>query len=99
MGLERRGNSIAYYKKQRIDGRVVSIYVASGVAAIKQYQLDQARAKEEKEAEQKRQEHLQSIADLLGTYIQETDPFIAQSMQELGYHYHRGEWRKRRTLN
>ena len=97
MGLERRGNSIAYYKKKRVDGRVVSIYVASGEAAIKQCQLDQARAQEQIEAAQARQRDLQSVADALGEFIQQTDPFTVQAMEELGYHNHRGEWRKKRT--
>ncbi len=93
MGLERRDGTTAYYKKQRINGRVVSIYVASGEAAVKLYQQDRAK----REAEEKRQADLTSIADLLGEWIQKTEPIISQGMEELGYHYHRGEWRKRRS--
>lgn len=104
MGLEVRGGSLYYYKKERRDGRVVSVYQGrmSGDAGRLWYsvaRLDHSRRLEEA-AERRRQlapvVELQALDREARELADAARELAALALLATGYHRHKGTWRKRR---
>ena len=99
MGLERRHNTVAYYRKERRGHRVVSTYVASGATA---HMLAEMDAMTRRVAEEQRAQLDQIIAesrevDAPGADLDELVRLLTRAAFLLnGYHRHKGQWRKRR---
>lgn len=97
MGWETRRNGRSYYyRKKRVDGRVVSEYVGSGPAALLAQMQDAREAHERTAAETSVHED-----EVLNSELQEHAELIFSEVHrrliEHGYHKHRGQWRKKRT--
>ena len=102
MGWEsRKGTSKTYFtRSKRDDGRIVREYFGNGP-------LGQKAAKEWEESRQLRQEERdRDAANMLvwqaaecatEEYCHFVELVLQATMAENGYHYHRGEWRKRRV--
>lgn len=99
MGLEKRGNSMYYYRKQRIGTRVVSVYCGRGEVAPLIHRVDEAKrhnlTMQHDETvpviDKGEDQELFAICDEVGRMI---DAAIMAS----GFHRHnRGKWRKRRA--
>lgn len=99
MALEWRKGRAYYYKKRRINGCVVSQYVASGRNALLFAQLDQldqldARAAAAAQRAQRSDQAADSIAAC--NYGRLVRAIVRAALQESGYHQHKGEWRHKR---
>src|ERR1041384_2485468 len=100
MGLERRGNRLYFYRKEKLNGKVISHYcgpepfgkdLGEAIAFLERIENEQAREERQRlEAEQwQRME-------------QEDAPYIKQDRQVMnlvkavllasGYHTHKGQW-------
>ncbi|HWD39460.1 MAG TPA: hypothetical protein VG944_11465 [Fimbriimonas sp.] len=103
MGLERRGNGFAYYRKRRIGDRVVSEYAGCGQMALiihKMDQLDREQAKLNKQQQTAGDE--EEIADELQLieYCESVGQAISSVIEESGYHrQNRGPWRRRKVTS
>ena len=97
----RAGTDKRYYTRtKRVDGKLVRTYFGSGPEAEEAARQDQL-ARELREAKRTRRA---TTADWLGDCARVTDEFFElvdvvyrAEMVAAGYHYHRGEWRKRRV--
>lgn len=99
MSWERRGNRSYYYRKQRIEGRVVSIYVGCGlhgemVAAEDSELRLRKRADRLKRRQQTKQ--LSVLESKIELACDLTDCVMHSLLYVAGYHQHRGQWRRRR---
>ncbi len=102
MAWETRGNGggTYYYRKRKVDGRVVSEYVGSGLLAT----LEASRAAQDRReraaaaaAERAERDRFRANEAGLDTLCELTDGLVAVALMDAGYHrHHRGEWRKRR---
>ena len=102
MGLEQRGSRFYYYEKRRVGGRVFSRYVGGGplaamaaqTAATNRQEHEQHRRErrtlrdEEKQIDRQLDEQGKSIAAITG-----------QCLRLVGFHQHKGQWRKSRAHN
>jgi len=100
VGWETRGTGTYYYRKRKVEGRVVSEYIGTGphaarmasrVAAAQRKRAAAATIEQvEREAAVVREAELDAFCDL-------TDALVHVALLDAGYHrHHRGEWRKRR---
>jgi len=100
MGLERRGNGTYYYKKERVNGRVVSRYVGKGQLA-KGFALLDREGQEEKEFERnerrKEFEPAKALIEFERLEWATVEAMFTTFMESAGYHKRKGEWRKRRA--
>ena len=102
MGWEQRRNQWYYYRTRRIDGRVVRTYFGRGPRA-KQAAAEDAKLRKK---ERERRRHIaESVAQwavvtkMLDEYDAYVDFWFRAEMTCRGYHYHRGQWRKRRGFD
>jgi hypothetical protein len=101
MGIEARNNgkNVYYYKKKRVDGRVVSEYQGGG-PIVEIVQHIEARDRAAKEAERARvKAERMSIAEIdkqIDDFSQMVDTLMAAELLSLGYHQHKRQWRRRR---
>lgn len=88
-----------YYRKQRIDGRVVSEYVGGGVVgevAALQDECDRLERAKQRQADRRAREEMRMLdrqADEVAELIQALTHGV---LLVTGHHTHRGQWRKRR---
>jgi len=99
MGWERRNNCWYYTRSRRINGRVVRTYFGNGPEAEAAAEEDEMRRM--KRLAVRRQEELEQIelAEIERIVIEcnaTIDLLVRAQMLCLGFHYHRGQWRKRR---
>ncbi len=103
MALEtrRKGSNLYYYKKTRVNGRVVSSYCGSGRLAGALYRFDRREAARLEDEKQANQEELKRLAAPLEDFDRALD--APESLLKLlvdailvtgGYHRHKGQWRK-----
>ena len=102
MAWEPRGNNIYYYRKKRIDGKVISEYVGKGVRAQKIASMYLAvKEKKKKEDDNIRQQKKQFY--LLNNQIIQmsllSDQMVGYFLTTAGFHKHKGQWRRRRDVN
>lgn len=103
MALETRGSGgrTYYYRKRKVDGRVVSEYVGSGLLAT----LEASRMAQERReratvaaAERAERERMRAAEADLDALCSLADAVAITALLDAGYHrHHRGEWRKRRA--
>lgn len=99
MGYEKRGGNLYYYKKKRVNGRVVSQYIGGGELARFTYELDQAdRELESMEQAERQAARAESILldDQVNNTLEMMKTHVEQALMEAGYHKVKGEWRKKR---
>jgi len=88
MGWETRRGRLYYYRKRRIDGRVVSEYIGDGPYA---HQM----------ASPKRRPPRDDAFDELDQLIEANEgkikTLVAAAYVAGGYHQHKGQWRIKRT--
>jgi hypothetical protein len=99
MGWERRQGRLYFYKSVRIGGRPRKIYLGKGAAAETQAaRVDQAQKQRQAERDALRTEQVRlapteaALDDLRAA----ADLLTRAALLAVGYHLHKGEWRKRR---
>src|SRR5262245_21747970 len=88
-----------YVRKVRKDGRVTSVYVGGGRAGAAAAAHDaQQRAERRARADAQRAQWIgwQELDTLLQFFYDAVEQLLRDTLRAAGYHYHRGEWRKRR---
>ncbi len=102
MGWEWRENNIYYYQKERIGDTVRSEYIGTGHFAYLCAQLHMGTRRKEA---QKRRENAQTAAEeaaltrLVLDALDAVRTLKTAILVASGFHTHRGQWRKSRTLN
>ena len=99
MAMEERGKRKYYYRKERVGGKVTSIYVGSGEYARLAFQMDKIERKQKaREAAALNRQlakaaaidgEINSLCELTGKLV---DAFLLAS----GFHQHKREWRLKR---
>jgi hypothetical protein len=108
MAYEWRKGRLYYYRKQRINGKVVSTYYGpaggeyarlwSSLVAIDRERREQERM--ERTIARNEFAELASTAPELVELLAEAKRVTAEALHAAGYHQHdRGEWRKKRGHN
>lgn len=101
MGWEARGAGTYYYRKRKVEGRVVSEYVGTGLhAAQVALRVVAAQRKRAATAATDRAEREQMAAHEaeLDAFCVLTNALVQAALLDAGYHrHHRGEWRKQRV--
>ena len=101
MAIEVRANDRRYlYRSRRVDGRVIREYEGSGQQAL--FAAEICRWKREEQAavgalQRKKFETIHGISELVEESSQAFEAMLSASLLAAGYHYHRGEWRKKRS--
>src|SRR4030095_12047693 len=99
MGLERRGNKLYLYGKERRGARVVSVYSGKGEIAFLFNQLERHRGEEarvEREViRQERRKHEQ-VDRLIAAFCQGVRAVEDSIFLVSGYHQHSRTWRRKR---
>lgn len=99
MGWELRNGSPYYYRKKRVNGRVVSEYLGTGLIAEIHANDDAAAHCEREQARQLERQlrHAEQLTEQqLDTAEQAIEPITAAYLIAAGFHKHRGQWRKKR---
>jgi hypothetical protein len=91
----RKSGKMYYYRKQRIDGKVRSIYVPLA-EAIQSAQSDAERAQQRAEVREAMHEALVTRAAVQAVQ-HAVKVELHQTLEQAGFHNHRGSWRKRRA--
>ena len=97
MGLERRRYGTYYYRKRREGDRVISEYVAAGDLGETMYKLDRKDREREKKREAKEWAGWEDLDRPFRGLEELTRLLVKSHMLSLGYHQHKGQWRKRRV--
>ena len=99
MGWETRRGKQYYYRKYRVDGRVVNEYIGSGPEAEAVAEQD----RQEREARAAARTAAREEMDTFKTTIRQLDELhmMTTALQtatllQAGYHQHKGQWRKKR---
>lgn len=100
MAWERRGNRSYFYRKERINGRVRSVYVGRGEVAVLIDQCERGRLIERKFKEHTIEKHRNKV-ELIDEAINELSEINHSLVDALflinGFHRHKRQWRKRRN--
>ena len=106
MGLERRGNGLYFYRKERRGKRVVSIYSGGGYLAQCFDILDQQRREEDwlekkskKESFEAEKQKLSEIDQIVESFGRKADVLAEALFLINGYHKHSRQWRRKRDDN
>jgi hypothetical protein len=97
MGWEERNGKLYYYRKQRIGHTVVSVYLGSGYLAemiAEEDALEREYEQMKREGERELMEADQEIdreLDEIGYLVRRLTYSV---LLDLGYHTHKGQWRK-----
>jgi hypothetical protein len=100
MGIERRGGNVYYYKKHRRGNKVVSEYRGGGADVIDfaEFIRDINASRRAERDGLKRLESLSNAADApLDNLSAEIDRQADAWLEVLGFHQHKGQWRKQRN--
>jgi len=100
MGWETRGSGTYYYRKRKVNGRVVNEYIGTGITA-RFVVAEEAEARRERAAtaakDREEQATMAAHETDLDAFCDLTDALVSAALLDAGYHrHHRGEWRKRR---
>jgi len=95
MSWEKRNKQTYYYRRRRVNGRIVSEYLGRGPLA------QAAQALADQEARQKADERavlqeLDRLAQIVDEYGEQVEMLVTAHLLLNGYHCHHGQWRKRR---
>jgi len=97
MGWEKRGSGQYYYRKKRVNGRVVSEYVGSGILAEATQMLEKGKADLEKIEQRIEKEQAAAIDQAIDQNLESIGELIKGVLIDHGYHKVKGEWRKKRA--
>jgi len=100
MGWEKRGFGQYYYRKKRVNGRVVSEYVGAGILAEATQTLDQMESENrelQRQIEKDQKEKAAAVDQAIDQNLESIGKLIESVLLEHGYHKARGEWRKKRA--
>ncbi len=99
MPWETKGSERYYYRKKRVNGRVVSEYVGRGPEAEQIAAADElaraARA-ETRAAQAARLAELAALDQEVQAFAKQVETLTRQALQANGYHQHKGQWRRKR---
>jgi hypothetical protein len=100
MGWERRGTATYYYRRVRLVGRQVRVYLGRGPMAELAAAVEEARRRAESLRRRRHKEEAlrwgQADAALV-VVIRATNVLLHAALESKGYHqHHRGEWRRAR---
>ena len=101
MGWEKRGNNKYYYRKKRVGNKVFSEYIGAGPAAEKIAQedkLERQNRKDEHQTWRRRKVEINALDDELDSITSYTHMLINAHLLLVGYHSHKGQWRKKRNV-
>ena len=99
MSLERRGWRLYYYRARRQGGRVVKEYVGAGIVGLMAADEGAKRAAEraaQLAASRVESAQLDAVATALRAALEETIAQASEVLRSLGFHNHKGQWRRRR---
>lgn len=99
MGWEFRSGHKFYYRKKRIDGRVVSQYVGTGRLAeicAEGDELLRGIEKAKRDAERRTREAEAEIDRQLDVVESTLAALVSVAFRSAGFHKHKGQWRKKR---
>ena len=100
MGWEKRGSGQYYYRKKRVNGRVVSEYAGSGILAEATQMLDRVEKGKtdlKKSEQQFEKEQAAAIDQAVDQSLVSIGELIESTLVACGYHKVKGEWRKKRA--
>lgn len=99
MGWEQRGNQSYFYRKERTEGSVRSVYVGHGEFAVLIVQFE-AMKREERVAQQveQRQERrgVAALDQTIDRLAQLSTTLTEAVLLTAGFHQHKRQWRKKR---
>lgn len=95
MSWEKRNKQTYFYRRRRVNGRIVSDYLGRGPLAQAAQVLADQEARQKTDERAVLQE-LDRLAQMVDEYGEQVKMLVAAHLYVNGYHYHRGEWRKRR---
>src|SRR5437867_1215759 len=91
----RKSGKVYYYRKQRIGGKVRSIYIPLAEAAHAA-QTDAERAQRRADAREAQREAAATRAQVQAVQRAVRNE-LDQTLARAGYHNHKGQWRKKRA--
>jgi hypothetical protein len=89
-----------YYKSERVGGKVRSRYLGAGEFASIMAQIDASERLEqaaERGAEREQTEEASEEERAITQWFDDVQAAADAAMTEVGFHKHRGQWRRRRT--
>jgi hypothetical protein len=95
MAVERRGNNLYYYAKRREGERVVSEYVGKGETVDFWSYIAESRKQERRLIQQAHRIDANLEAEI-NQYCRAVDLMVKAELISMGYHQHKGQWRRRR---
>lgn len=101
MAFEVRGGRRYYYRKTRVDGKVVSEYVGEGYIAALAARLDHITREKQELARHDWQRLVQEqdrVDQAVDQYRGQVRQLVADVLRHLGFHQHKRQWRKARTM-
>lgn len=100
MAWETRGNNSYFYQKERIGGKVKSVYVGSGEVTVLIDQCEKLR-RHEKNIERADKKHRKDLSDKIDEQLNELSELNKCLVDALflanGFHQHKRQWRKKRN--
>lgn len=97
MPWEARGPNLYYYRKRRVDGRVVSRYVGPGILGVFAEVNDRERrcdAHDGRRAAEGQIRRWRTIDANLARFCECMEDIVAAALGRMGYHRHKGQWRR-----
>lgn len=99
MSWEKRGNNRYYYRRRKVDGRVVADYIGAGILAETLAELDENERLERQRAEAEWSAVVECDRRQAAT-LAEVDDLVKSAVAAVliasGYHTHKRQWRKAR---
>jgi len=89
-----------YSRSKKVNGRVVREYVGAGRVAELAAQLDELEREREqlqRAEERARRAEMDALDESLEEFCQLADSLARAALRVVGFHQHKGEWRKRRA--
>ena len=100
MAWETRGGNRYYYRKRKVNGKVVSEYVGKGPVAQEIASMDLAERRErnrELDAIKKERSELELLERQAMQSISATKRMVESFLILVGCHKHKGQWRRMRN--
>jgi hypothetical protein len=100
MAWETRGNNAYYYRKKKVNGKVVSEYVGKGLVAQEIASMDSAERQERNiklDAIKKEKNELELLNSRTTQSISATKRMVESFLILAGFHKHKGQWRRMRN--
>jgi len=99
MSWETRGNNRYYYRRRKVDGRVISEYIGAGGVAKALAELDDIERQERQQAAAEWRALVDTDRRQVAT-LAELDDLVRSAVAGVlianGYHTHKRQWRKMR---